>query len=265
MITLSALTYYPIKACKGVETEASPVERAGLAGDRRLMVVTQDGRFLTQREQPRLALIQPRFIEGRLLVTAPGAADLLLMVRDDGRARPVDIWRSKGVPAIDQGQEAADWFSTWLDHPVRLVHLARGHHRLIRERYAVHHDDHTGFADGYPILLAAEESLAELNARLEVPVPMDRFRPNLVVRGAAPFAEDGWSRVRIGGLELAVVKPCARCVVTTIDKETLARSVEPLRTLGSFRKSTGGVMFGQNAIPLAAGRLQVGMEIELLS
>jgi uncharacterized protein YcbX len=177
----------------------------------------------------------------------------------------VDIWRSKNVDAIDQGEEAAQWFSDWLGAPVRLVHFADGFLRRINEKHAVNADDHTAFADGYPILLASEESLADLNARLATPVPMNRFRPNLVVRGCDAFAEDAWSRIRVGGVEMAVVKPCARCVVTTIDKETLAQSKEPLKTLNAYRKREGGVLFGQNVIPLGPGRFEVGMSVEVLS
>jgi uncharacterized protein YcbX len=153
------------------------------------------------------------------------------------------------------------------------VHIAEGFIRRVSEKHAVNKDDHTAFADGYPILLASEESLADLNARLETPVPMNRFRPNVVVKGCEPFAEDTWTRIRIGeagaeqgrSVELAIVKPCARCVVTTIDKETLAKSKEPLKTLASYRKWNGGAMFGQNVIPLNEGRLRLGMSVEILS
>jgi hypothetical protein len=148
---------------------------------------------------------------------------------------------------------------------VRLVHIADGFKRRLNPQYAVSEDDHTGFADGYPILIISEESLAELNARLETPLPMNRFRPNLVVRGCDPFAEDTWKQIRIGKVEMAIVKPCPRCVVTTIDKETLVTSKEPLKTLNTFRKQVGGAMFGQNVIPLNEGRLNVGMTVEVLA
>ena len=125
-------------------------------------------------------------------------------------------------------------------------------------------DDHTGFADGYPILLISEESLQDLNTRLASPIPMNRFRPNLVVRGCEPYAEDTWNKIKIGDVELAIVKPCARCEVTTIDKETLERSKEPLKTLGRYRKHKLGAIFGQNVIPLNKGRIQVGNTVEVL-
>lgn len=166
---------------------------------------------------------------------------------------------------MDQGDEAAAWFSDWLGASVRLVHFADGYMRKLDPRYAVNADDHTGFADGYPILIISAESLRELNSRLERPLPMNRFRPNLVVKGCRPFEEDVWKQIRIGGVELAIVKPCPRCVVTTIDQETLAEGKEPLRTLHKFRQQAGGAMFGQNTIPLNEGRIRAGDEAVILS
>jgi uncharacterized protein YcbX len=237
----------------------------GLEGDRRMMAVTPEGRFLTQRERPRLALVTPTLAGETLSLSAPGADGVTLPILKSGLTVPVDIWRSKGVQAVDQGETAAEWLSDWLGTPARLVRIAEGYLRRLDEKYAVNVDDHTGFADGFPILIASEGSLADLNSRLETPLPMDRFRPNLVVRGCEPFAEDTWSRVRIGDVEMAVVKPCARCVVTTIDKGTLERSKEPLKTLASYRRQGSGVMFGQNVIPLNEGRLRLGMNVEILA
>jgi len=265
MITLSNLIYYPIKACRGFEVPAWEVERMGLRDDRRMMLVTPEGGFLTQREFPRLALVTPALDGDHLTLSAPNFDSLRLSVQRSGVTVPVDIWKSQGVQAVDQGEEAAQWFSDWLGSPVRLVHIADGYIRKVSADHAVHPDDHTGFADGYPILIASEEGLADLNARLETPVPMNRFRPNVVVSGCEPFAEDTWKRIRIGGIEMAVVKPCARCVVTTIDKDTLVQSKEPLKTLSTFRKQPKGAMFGQNVIPLNGGRLEVGMSVEVLS
>ena len=265
MITVSNLIYYPIKACRGFEVDTACVERMGLEHDRRMMVVTPDGEFLTQREYPRLALVTPTLEKGMLELSAPNYDSLQLGIQTSGTPWLVNVWKSKGVHAIDQGEEAAAWFSDWLRTPVRLVHVADGYKRLINEQYAVNADDHTGFADGYPILLTSEEGLQDLNSRLDSPVPMNRFRPNIVVRGSSPFVEDTWNRIRIGSVELAVVKPCARCEVTTFDKETLERSKEPLKTLGKYRKQKLGAIFGQNVIPLEEGRIGVGMAVEVLS
>jgi len=265
VITVSNLIYYPIKACRGVEVDSACVERMGLEHDRRMMVVTPEGEFLTQREYPRLALVTPKLSDGTLELSAPNYDSIRLGLQTSGTPWPVNIWKSKGVHAIDQGEEAANWFSDWLGTSVRLVHFADGYKRIINEQYAVNDDDRTGFADGYPILLTSEEGLEDLNSHLESPVPMNRFRPNLVVKGCKPFEEDTWNRIRIGDVELAVVKPCARCEVTTIDKDTLERSKEPLKTLGKYRKQKLGAIFGQNVIPVNEGRIQVGMMVEVLS
>ena len=265
MISIASLIYYPIKACRGHTVDASNVERSGLEYDRRMMVTTTEGGFLTQREHPKLALVTPSISGQKLTLSAPGTDELTIDIRKTGPTRPVDIWRSKGVQAVDQGKGAAEWFSDWLESSIRLVHIAEGYIRRVSQEYAINADDHTAFADGYPILLASEESLADLNARLDAPLPMNRFRPNLVVRNCGPFAEDTWSRIRVGDIEMAVVKSCARCVVTTIDKKTLEKSREPLKTLASYRNQNGGVMFGQNIIPLNEGRLKLGMNVEVLS
>jgi uncharacterized protein YcbX len=265
MITVSSLTYYPVKACRGIEVDSSWVSRMGLEHDRRMMVVTPDGEFLTQREYPRLALVTPKLRECTLELSAPNFESIQLGLQTTGTPWRVNVWKSKGVQAIDQGEEAARWFSDWLGTEVRLVHIADGYKRLVNESYAVNEDDHTGFADGYPILLASEEGLQDLNSHLESPVPMNRFRPNIVVKGCGPFEEDTWNRIRIGDVELAVVKPCARCEVTTIDKETLERSKEPLKTLGKYRKQKLGAIFGQNVIPVNGGSIRLGMNVEVLS
>ena len=263
--TISSLIYYPIKACRGFEVEAAKIERMGLEHDRRMMVVTPDGGFLTQREFPPLALVIPRLHDGILELTAPNYNAIHLGIQTTGAPVTVEVWDSKGIQAIDQGEEAAQWFSDWLGAEVRLVHIADGYLRRVNPEYAVHSDDHTGFADGYPILLASEEGLQDLNSRLDNPVPMNRFRPNLVVKGSEPYAEDTWNRILVGDVELAVVKPCARCVVTTIDKNSLESSKEPLKTLGKYRKHRLGAIFGQNVIPLNEGTLRLGMNVDVLS
>src|SRR5687768_8909234 len=193
MITVSSLIYYPIKACRGFEVDSANVERMGLQNDRRMMVVTLEGGHLTQREYPKLALVTPALKDGTLTLSAPNYDSIQLGTQTSGASYPVSIWKSKGVKAIDQGDEPAQWFSDWLRAPVRLVHIEDGYKRLVNEEYAVNADDHTGFSDGYPILLTSEEGLQDLNTHLESPVPMNRFRPNIVVKGGGPFVEDSWN------------------------------------------------------------------------
>ncbi len=265
MITLSNLTYYPIKACRGSDVQASNVERMGLEHDRRMMVVTPDGKFLTQREYPRLALITPALKNEAVTLSAPNFDSIKFGIKKSGATYPVNIWKSSGVQAVDQGEESAQWLSDWLGTSVRLVHIVDGFMRKVSSEYAVNTDDHTGFADGYPILIISEASLQDLNSKLDSPLPMNRFRPNIVVKGCEPFAEDSWKRVKIGGVEMALVKPCARCEVTTTDQVTLERKKEPLKTLGGYRKHKLGAIFGMNVIPLNEGRLEVGMNVEVVS
>ena len=264
MIQLSNLTYYPIKACRGFDVAESQVERMGLANDRRMMVVTPAGEFLTQREYPRLALVTPAVKNGMVTLSAPNFDSLQFGIQSTGTPTSVNIWKSKDVSAIDQGDESAQWLSDWLGVSVRLAHVADGFKRKLNPAYALNTDDHTGFADGYPILIISEESLLDLNSKLDSAVPMNRFRPNIVVKGCDPFAEDSWKRIRIGNVEMALVKPCPRCEVTTIDKETLERKKEPLKTLGKYRKHALGAIFGMNTIPLNEGVVRVGMSVEVL-
>jgi uncharacterized protein YcbX len=263
--TVSSLIYYPIKACRGFEVESAQVERMGLQDDRRLMVITPEGEQVTQREFLKLAWVLPTLNYGSITLSAPSFDSLQFTIQKTGTTQPVNIWHTKGVAAIDQGDESAQWFSDWLGASVRLVHVAAGVQRKLNPDYAIHDDDHTGFADGYPILIISEESLQELNEKLDTPVPMNRFRPNLVIKGCEPSAEDTWNKIKIGDVELAIVKPCARCVVTTIDKVTLEQSKEPLKTLAKYRKHELGAIFGQNVIPLNEGRLQLGMNVEVLN
>jgi uncharacterized protein YcbX len=264
MITLSNLTYYPIKACRGFDVAASYVERMGLEHDRRMMVVTPEGEFLTQREYPRLALVTPTLKNDSVTLSAPDFDSIQFGIQKSGTPTSVNIWKSKGVSAIDQGDESAQWFSDWLGVSVRLVHVDERYKRKLNPDYAVSAEDHTGFADGYPILIISEASLQDLNSKLESALPMNRFRPNIIVKNSEPFAEDTWKRVKIGDIEMALVKPCPRCVVTTIDKETLQKNKEPLKTLSTYRNQEGGAMFGMNVIPLNEGEIKVGMSLEIL-
>ena len=266
MISVSNLTYYPIKACRGFDVDETQVERMGFANDRRMMVVTPEGEFLTQREHAKLALVTPTLKNDTVTLSAPNFDSIQFGIQTSGTRTPVNIWKSKGVGAIDQGDESAQWFSDWLGAPVRLVRIDPNFKRRLNPDYAVNAEDHTGFADGYPILIISEASLQDLNSRLDAsrPLPMNRFRPNLVVKGCEPFAEDTWKRIRINGMEMALVKPCPRCVVTTIDKETLKQDKEPLKTLNTYRNQNGGAMFGMNVIPLSEGQIKVGMEVEVL-
>lgn len=263
-ITLSALNLYPIKSCRGYGVEQALVTPRGLEDDRLLMVVDADGHFLTQREYPALALLEPTVHDGLLTMRAPGMSAFDLPLRTMGVTRTVVIWRDV-CQAVDQGAQAAEWLSAYLHTAVRLVHMHDDFVRPVDPNYRRTATDETSFADGYPFLLISEASLADLNQRLPEVVPMERFRPNLVVQGCDPFAEDGWQQIRIDSVTFDLVKPCARCKITTIDQQTGAVGKEPLATLATFRRTEDGkVNFGQNMISSGTGIIAVGDEVTIL-
>lgn len=260
---LSALNIYPIKSCAGIAVRSWDVDTFGFRYDRRWMVTTPRGEFITQRECPALALVRVEVAEPHLRVTAPGMPDLVLALNPLG-GRPVStmIWDDQ-VSVVAPDHRADDWFSQVVGLEVVLAYMPDTVRREVDRDWAPR-GGRTGFADGFPFLLIGDASLADLNQRLGEALPMNRFRPNLVVAGSAPFAEDGWRAIRIGGLEMEVVKPCARCVVTTTSQERGARDGdEPLRTLATFRRQDGKVMFGQNVVHYGTGTLQVGNEVSV--
>ena len=260
---LRGLYHYPIKSCRGTSLTEAVVGVGGIAADRHWMVVDAAGNFLSQRELPRLALILPRLGAGTLEATAPDAPPLTLARGRPGARIAVTVWGDRCM-AMDEGDEAADWFTTFLGVRCRLVCMPDDEVRRVDRTYAGP-DDQVGFADGFSFLLTSRASLNELNGRLDTPLPMNRFRPNIVIDGVTPFEEDGWRRIRIDGITFAVAKPCARCAITTTDQDTAQRSKEPLRTLATFRHVAGkGVMFGQNLVHDRPGVLRVGAVVEVL-
>jgi uncharacterized protein YcbX len=261
-----ALNIYPIKGCRGVPLRSGAVDRLGLVGDRRLMVVDDSGQFVSQREIAALATIQPVLDGESVTVSAPGHDVAQICINRDGPRRAVSVWGNDGIIAADQGNAAAAWFTAVLKAPCRLVSVAPETHNRIDAQFSPRADAETAFTDGYPIMAALQESLDDLNTRLERPVPMERFRPSVVVSGATAWSEDDWRLIRFGDLVCDVVKPCARCVVTTTDQLTGERNErqEPLRTLATFRTISGlGAIFGQNVVPRSTGMLRVGELAEL--
>ncbi|CAA9556911.1 MAG: Flavodoxin reductases (ferredoxin-NADPH reductases) family 1 [uncultured Thermomicrobiales bacterium] len=267
-VRVTGLYRYPIKSCRGQALAAADFDHRGIAHDREFVIVTPDGTFLTQRQLPRMALIAPELIDGGIRVAAPGMGPITVERRVEGDRLWVEIWKDRAV-GIDQGDGIAAWLSAFLGLPVRLARMAEDHVRQVDQTYA-RPDDQTGFSDGYPILLVTEESLAELNRRLvgrgEAALPMDRFRPNIVVAGGGvPNEEDTWGDVRIGDVSLHGVKLCARCAITTTDQQTAETSKEPLRTFAGYRKFPRGVMFGQNMTFDAPGSMAVGDTVAVMS
>jgi uncharacterized protein YcbX len=262
---LSALYLYPVKSCAPLAVSDAAVEPRGLAGDRRWMVVDGNGRFVTGREQPRLVLVRAQFDGDAVRLAAPGRPPLRLEPPPaDAPRLAVQVWRSQ-VDAAAATAQADDWISDHLGIPCRFAFMDAEAVRPVDANYG-RDGDEVSFADGFPMLLIGEGSLAGLNARLARPVSMQRFRPNLVVGGTEAHVEDGWHRLRIGTVEFERVKSCSRCVFTTVDPDTGARDAdgEPLRTLTTYRRMAGGVLFGQNLIPRSAGMLRCGDVVEIL-
>ncbi|MFN8125332.1 MAG: MOSC domain-containing protein [Candidatus Nanopelagicales bacterium] len=254
---LSALWVYPLKSCAGVAVDRWPLDADGLRYDRSWMVVDPDGEFLTQREEPRLALARPRWSGDGWDVDVAGEDRFQLPLRVSGPTVPATVWGHTG-PAVDAGDLPAAALSRLLDRPVRLVGLADDHDRRADPGYGAD-EAPVGFSDGFPLLVSTDASLADLNRRLPTPLPMRRFRPNLVISGSSPWAEDDWRRVVVGAATLDVVKPCSRCTITTVDPDRGVRDGgEPLRTLGTFRRGERGVIFGQNAVPRSTATVAVG-------
>lgn len=251
---IAELWIHPIKGCRGIALDEAWLEPMGLADDRRWMIVDAvSGRFLSQRELPQLARIVPVLEQGTLAVAVPGAPSLDLPRDGTGEPVRVSIWRDE-LTASAPSVTADGVLSTFLGRSVRIVRFDERHRRACDPAFAGQHA-HTGFADGFPLLVTSEGSLGELNDDLaeagEPPLPMRRFRPNIVVSGVPARAEDRHGWLAIGDLVLDLVKPCDRCIVTTTDQETgLRTGQEPLRTLGRIRRNTrtAGVWFGQNAV-----------------
>ncbi len=259
---LSAINIFPVKGLRGVSVTSARVEPWGLAGDRRWMVVDDSGLFITQRELATLALIQATPDEDGVRLSAVGRPDVVLKAPAAGASRlSVKVWRST-LSAATTTPEADAWLSAAVGAPCRLVYMDEpAVARPVNPEFGAA-GDHVTFADGYPLLVTNEASLRDLATRAGMPgLSMDRFRTNLVVEGAEAWAEDRWREMRVGSATFAVVKPCARCVVTTIDPETGIRDEadEPLRTMLSFRRDKRGQpIFGQNLIPRGGDVVRVG-------
>ena len=252
---LSSIVVYPIKSCGAVSLERARVERRGLANDRRFLIVGPDGRFVTQREEPHLTAVRVAIEGDALHVAAPSGRVTVALDPDEnvlGAPRTVTVWRSTldapEVPALSA------FFSSLLGRSLACVAMTRAVHREINPKFAQPGDE-VSFADGYPLLVANEASRLDLEVRAGVPLSMARFRPNVVVEGAPAWDEDRWAHLRLGGVLFRATKPCARCVVTTLDPDTGRADKEPLKTLATFRKVDGEVMFGVNLVPVLEGEL----------
>ena len=262
-LKVSALSIHPVKSLSAIVLDSAQIDRFGLAGDRRWMVVDEAGVMRTQRQLPRMTLVRTELIGDGLRLSAPGYESLNITVNYDSERSLVRVWDDQ-CNAIDCGDEAALWLSRFLAEPSRLVYFPDSELRQVDPGYA-NVGERTAFSDGFPLLLISQPSLNDLNSRLDSPVTMRRFRPNLVIDGCEPYAEDGWQKLRIGGITLRIVKPCSRCVIPTINLETGEKGTEPIKTLAGYRMRESKIFFGQNMIAEGEGRIEVGMAVEVLA
>lgn len=257
---------YPIKSLGGIRLTEAKVEERGLQFDRRWMLVDPQGVFLTQRTHPPMALLQVQLDEAGLIVFDKKNPKDKLQIPyslNSGQEIEVEIWDDRVIativdPVLDS------WFSEKLGITCHLVIMPESTQRKVSPKYAVN-DESVSFADGMPYLILGQESLNDLNSRLENPVPMDRFRPNIVFSGGLAYAEDSWKKIKIGAVEFQIVKPCARCVLTTIDQETGFQGKEPLKTLAGYRTIGNKIFFAQNMVALESGIIRIGDQIILES
>lgn len=270
MPTLTDIRRYPVKSLRGESLVEAVVEPWGLAGDRRWMIVDQDGAAITAREVNEMLLFRPEITTAGLVVSAPHRSDLpdlAVATPVPVDQVPVSLWDSHLTAAATVPSVAA-WFSAALGRPARLVHLDDPRRRPTSPTYS-RPDDRVSFADGYPLLLTTEESLAAVSAATDTPLSMTRFRPSIVVAGFTAWAEDDWRRLRIGDAVFRAVKGCARCVMTTVDPKTAERGKEPIAALARTRRWDGATWFGINLIPDSPAvegdlTIRIGDEVEIL-
>lgn len=265
-ITIRALNIYPVKSCRGIALESAQVGPTGFNDDRHWMMVRPNGRFVSQRELPRMALIETAVDAGGLTLKAPGVPALSVPRTAPGQGLDVTVWKFDGR-GIDCGDAAAQWCTHYLGTPLRLVRFDSDTPRECSPDWTQGIHATTEFSDGFPILVISLASLADLNSRLPAALPMERFRPNLVIDGVDAYDEDRLHELRVDGLTLRLVKPCTRCSITTTDQNTgTLDGVEPLATLKSYRydRELKGVLFGQNTIVVsgAGSWLRVGQRLE---
>ena len=259
-IKLKSIHIYPIKSLKGIELSSSEVERRGLKYDRRWMLVDEQGRFISQREYHQLALLKTSINQDILTVTdLTGSQDPLTFEMSEPDSEPIEVsvWDDQCL-AKPLDQEVNEWFSRFMGKSVRLVYMHDTSERKADPRYATSTDDIVSFADGYPILIISQASLDQLSEKAGEHIPAERFRANLIIDGVVAHAEDDLKNIEINGVELAGVKPCARCVMITIDQNTGEKGKEPLQTLSTYRKAGHKILFGYNFIPTRLGNIEVG-------
>ncbi|HEY9045155.1 MAG TPA: MOSC N-terminal beta barrel domain-containing protein [Ohtaekwangia sp.] len=263
-LRLSEIWIYPIKSLGGIRLSSAKVMEKGLQYDRRFMLVDNEGKFMTQRVYPAMALFKLSMHDSTLTVQYQQQTLTLPVIPEIHTPdTTVQIWDNT-VQAHEVHPSYSQWFSERLGLSCRLMFFPEKNERPVDPQYKVN-DEHVSFADAYPFLIIGQSSLDDLNSRLKEPVPMNRFRPNLVFTGGEPYEEDTWRNFSVGQNEFVGVKPCARCVLTTVNQDTAIKGAEPLKTLASYRNRNNKIYFGQNLVAINHFPIQVGDSINVLS
>lgn len=263
MYTISGLYIYPVKSLGGISLPFAEVTDRGLKYDRRWMLVDESNRFLTQREHPQMALLKVSIGGDGLLVTHPLKGAVSIPFEPDSHAsEEVIIWNDT-CAAVLVNSELDHWFSDAIGIKCRLIYMPEDTRRQVDLTYAPE-GFITSFADAYPFLLIGQSSLDDLNSRMTEQLPMNRFRPNIVFTGGAPFEEDGMKHINVAGIDFYGVKLCTRCVLTTVNQQTAVKGKEPLKTLATYRSKNKKILFGQNLIHNGTGILTVGDTVSVL-
>jgi uncharacterized protein YcbX len=261
LLTLSEIYIYPIKSLGGINLDSAIAEDRGLKYDRRYLLVNENGMFITQRDIPQMALLRLSLTENgfRVLNATDGLSLTLPFESTSKEIVKIKIWNDV-CSAVQVSQDADSWFSNALKTKCSLVYMPDNEKRIVEKKF-FSKDHIVSFADAYPYLILGQRSLDDLNSRLETPLPINRFRPNFVFAGGNPYEEDGWKDFKIGTVEFKAVKPCARCMIITTNQDTAEVGHEPLKTLASYRKIDGKVMFGMNVVCTKTGIVSVNQKI----
>jgi uncharacterized protein YcbX len=266
MLTISELNIYPVKSLRGISVKSANVTDRGFKHDRRWMLIDHFGNFMTQREYPQMAFINVEIKNNGLIVYHRKKKDLnehfIPINTSNPKLITVPIWDDT-CSAITVGKDSDKWFTEALGVECILVYQPFESHRLVDREYAKE-KELVSFADGYPFLIIGQSSLDDLNSKLDEPLPMNRFRPNIVFTGGVPYQEDNMKNFKIANITFYGVKPCARCAITTTNQDTAERLYEPLKTLAAYRKFGNRVLFGMNLLHKGTGEIKIGDTIEII-
>jgi uncharacterized protein YcbX len=264
-LTVSQLFTHPIKSAQGIQVNSMELNARGPLHDRAWMVIDSAGKFLSQRQHPQMCSLKTELDEKSLRISAPGikAIELTLGASDQNKCLDVTVWGDR-VSAQDCGDEAAEFLSDFLGRDCRLVHMPGKTTRLVDPEYA-DSSNTVGFADGFPILVVGRSSLELLNTKLDYPIGIERFRPNIVIDGAVAHAEDQWRQIRIGEMLISLPKLCSRCVIPSIDPSTGKKDPQIIQTLAAYRRQGKDINFGVNALHHGSGKITVGDNVEIIA